>query len=126
MVTNNAVVSRVELVYDRDCPNVAGCRAALRAALTTLGMPAVWKEWERSSPGMAAGYRSFGSPTVLVDARDIHTGAQNGDAAGNSCRVYADEVSGELSGFPSVSPIVKALLAADPGVNHAVPRPAIF
>lgn len=111
-MTEESSIPIVELVYDRDCPNVADCRAALIVALETMGLPTVWKEWERGSPDIPGEYLGFGSPTVLVDARDVHTGARNGESAGSSCRIYADAASGELTGFPSVSSIERALTAA--------------
>lgn len=97
----------IELVYDRDCPNVGSCRGVLRSALVQLGVSQSWSEWDRSASDTPAVYRHFGSPTILVNGRDI--AAQAGaEHAGNSCRVYADE-SGALTGTPSVELVLKAL-----------------
>ena len=40
----------VELVYDKDCPHVAATRANLLRAFEAAGVPAMWTEWEQSSP----------------------------------------------------------------------------
>ncbi len=103
----------VELVYDQDCPNVNDCRAALRKALTEIGAASEWREWDRSSTATPTKYRGFGSPTVLINGRDIcgPIGTQTSD--GNSCRVYADEERGCICGVPSVATIVNALQATN-------------
>jgi hypothetical protein len=99
----------IELIYDQDCPNVEPCRAMLRSALAEVGMPPSWREWDRSAPETPAAYRAFGSPTVLLDGRDISVGPGGAAPAGNSCRVYADEDGGTLRGTPSMRVIVGAL-----------------
>ncbi len=97
----------VELLYERDCPNVGEARANLRRALTGAGLPASWTERELSAAAVRSPLRAFGSPTVLVNGRDV-AGAAPGDAA--CCRVY--EVAGGRSGAPPAELIVRALRAA--------------
>ena len=124
MATDNRIAPNVELVYDRDCPNVGDCRDALRSALTEFGAQLLWHEWDRNSAGTPTVYRNFGSPTILVNGRDIHTAAQAVEPEGNSCRVYANDVDGGFSGSPSVSSIVNALIAAtndDPIMRRNIP-----
>jgi mercuric ion transport protein len=111
----------IELVYDLTCPNVERCREALRAAMAHVGLPPSWTEWDRNDPATPAVYRPYGSPTVLVDGRDIAappdtvadgtaaTVALRAIPSGNSCRVYSDDAVGRLSGAPSVPSIVRAL-----------------
>lgn len=100
----------VELVYDADCPNVDSARAVLREALTALGVREEWQEWDRGSPETPQFLRRFGSPTVLVNGRDV--GGDDGSRAGaNSCRIYAD-ASGRVSGVPSPQLILAAIAAA--------------
>ncbi|MGD2067185.1 MAG: alkylmercury lyase [Gemmatimonadota bacterium] len=70
----------VDLIYVPGCPNVEMARAALRAALPDGG----WREWNLASEATPERFRRFGSPTVLVDGRDV-TG-QEGGAAGMACR----------------------------------------
>jgi len=76
----------VELVYFDGCPNADRAREQLRAAMGESG----WKEWNLSSSGVPPGLRRFGSPTVLVNGRDV-TGEDGGNAA-MACR--ADGVPG--------------------------------
>ena len=57
---------KVELVYDKDCPNVAEARHNLLRAFAEAGTPARWTEWDQSRPETPARLRGFGSPTVLV------------------------------------------------------------
>lgn len=101
--------TRIELVYDRDCPNVDRARGAIREALGTLGVPPVWHEWDRQAEQTPEALRHFGSPTVLVNGRDIgcdENGEPEPDA--NSCRVYVDE-TGCLCGAPSARLILAAI-----------------
>ncbi len=101
---------RIEMVYDRTCPNVEECRASLRAALIEIGAPPVWSEWDRNAEETPTALRGFGSPTVLIDGRDI-CGCSDGLGAvpiANSCRVYRDD-RGALCGVPSVQLILAAL-----------------
>lgn len=86
----------VDLVYVPGCPNVEAARAALRAALPDGG----WSEWNLASRTAPERFRRFGSPTVLVDGRDV-TGEEGG-AAGMACRA---------DGAPSAR-LIRAALAA--------------
>ncbi len=101
----------VELIYDADCPNVAATRSVLITAFTKTGTSARWKEWERSSPGSPAYAQSFGSPTILVDGKDI---AGIGPTAGTrACRVYSGG-GGLLQATPPLDLISAALLNGVP------------
>ena len=97
----------IELIIDRDCPNVDGARAELRRALAGLELPLEWQEWDRESPDAPAHARKYGSPTVLVDGRDVAGDNTEGDA--NCCRVYA-QADGRLRGAPSADLIRAALI----------------
>ena len=99
----------VELVYDKDCPNVAEARQNLRRAFAEVGVPARWSEREASSPETPAHLRGFGSPTILVNGRDV-AGAEPGEAS--SCRVY-EVGAGRPSGVPPPDMIARALAAAE-------------
>lgn len=96
----------VELIYDGDCPNVSETRVELLRALTKLGLPAGWREWERGKPDSPDYVRRFGSPTVLVDGREV-SGAAPSDTA-SCCRLYADG-AGKFRGSPSAELIASAL-----------------
>jgi len=96
---------RVELIYDSDCPNAAPTRENLARALAQAGVPAKWREWERSDPATPERARRFGSPAILVNGRDLE-GLEGQRAP--SCRLY-QTAAGSSSGAPPVELIVKAL-----------------
>lgn len=105
----------VELVYDRGCPNVGRARANLVAAFVRAQMAPRWHEHpcnDASTPDYA---RGFGSPTILVDGRDVVDGVPDANA---SCRIYRDD-TGRVTGTPPVERIVDALLRA----RNAEPSP---
>lgn len=94
---------RVELLYSPECPNVDAAREQLRRALAEAGLPLRWKEYDVSSPSAPKRVRGFGSPTILVDGRDV-SGASSAEAA--SCRVY---LGSEVRGVAPLATVVRAL-----------------
>jgi hypothetical protein len=113
-------MTRVELIYDADCPAADGARRNLREALEGVNPPPRWTEWERSSPAAPQWTRAFGSPTVLVNGRDI-AGSEAVGAA--SCRIYQPQ-PGSLAAVPPVGMIAAALReasAAEPVPRDAAP-----
>ena len=103
---------RIELVYDRDCPNIERARAMIRSALEEIGAATAWTEWDREDVRTPRELRRYGSPTVLVNGRDVGCD-ENEDtrADANACRVYMDEC-GCLCGAPSSALIIKAIRGA--------------
>ena len=95
----------IELIYDADCPNAAQARSNLRQALDIAGLPIQWREWIRTAPQTPQGRRRFGSPTVLIDGRDVAGGGVL-DGAG-ACRIYRD-----AHFLPQGAPAVSLILAA--------------
>lgn len=85
---------KVDLVYFDGCPNADDARANLRAVLAAGS----WREWDLSSSETPDRFRRYGSPTVLVDGRDV-TG-DGGTTGGVACRA---------DGAPSPQAIRKAL-----------------
>jgi hypothetical protein len=96
---------KVELIYDKDCPNVGKARAELMRAFSQAGVPAKWVEWDRGDPSSPPYVRAYGSPTVLVDGKDV-AGAP--PAGGACCRLYGDSKGG-LGGAPPAELIAAAL-----------------
>ena len=97
---------RVELVYDEECPQVAAARCALVEAFAQQSLSAAWSEWERSDPEAPDYARLCGSPTILIDGRDV---APPPTSAGDGCcRLYAAGPDG-LNGSPSADMIAAAL-----------------
>lgn len=99
-------MARIDLVYDADCPNAGQTRINLGKAMEMAGLPARWREWIRTDPATPQDLRRFGSPTILVDGRDIF-GGRPLDGAG-ACRIYPGEKL-ERHGAPGVPMILAAL-----------------
>lgn len=101
-------IPEIELIYDRDCPNVPETRALIARVLNDLRLPTKWREWDRADPASPAYARQCGSPTVLVNGRDV-AGGLSPDAS--CCRVYV-EGTGRNRGVPPGEAITAALAAA--------------
>lgn len=95
----------IEFIYDRDCPNVEDARIALRDALLALKRTPIWQEWDRADEHAPHYVRAYGSPTILVDGKDI-AGMPPGDAS--ACRIYRNE-QGNTRGIPDTQLILAAL-----------------
>lgn len=98
----------VELVYDADCPNPANARAQLLRAFSKAGIEARWREWRADDIEAPPHVRGYGSPTVLVDGRDVAGAAPIEGMRG--CRVYAGTGDGPR-GAPPVEIIVSRAIA---------------
>lgn len=101
-------MATVELLYFLDCPNVPAAREQLRRAFEVIGAPPTWTEVDVSSDAAPAYARGYGSPSILVDGKDV-TGATAG--GGSSCRIYAGSDS---RGVPPLDAIVAALRSSAP------------
>ena len=97
-------IPKVELVFDPDCPNVAAAREALRRGFAAAGVAPRWCEHLSSEAPEYA--RGLGSPTILVDERDVTAGAEPSPEA--CCRVY-ETADGRLAGVPDVETIARAI-----------------
>lgn len=101
---------RVELIYEHTCPNIEAARDQLRSAFAEMNEEPHWQEWDvadSSTPDYAHGY---GSPTILVNGRDVS--AMNTEGHDYCCRVY-HQADGAIRGVPSVNSIVLALRASE-------------
>jgi mercuric ion transport protein len=98
--------TRAELIYDRDCPNVPKARARLLRAFAEEGVSPRWLEWEREDPASPTYVRGYGSPTILVDGKDVEGVLPSNDI--RCCRLYAHPLTG-FQWAPSVESIVSAL-----------------
>ena len=99
----------VELLVSPDCPNVPAARRELRRALKQAGLRPVWTERDVTSAGAPERIRGFGSPTVLVDGRDV-SGATPAEGTA-SCRVY---LGSAVRGVPARATLVRALTDGTP------------
>jgi len=104
---------KVELVYEKTCPNVDAARAQIRKAFTQIKREPQWQEWEVSDSRAPDYVQVYGSPTILVNGKDV-SGLAPGDCKDN-CRIY-DGDNGRLSVVPPLEKIVSALLKD--GDNH--------
>jgi len=93
----------VELVFSPECPNVDLARGRLAEALRTLGHAPVWTEWNRDDAAAPDYVLRFGSPTILVEGRDVSAAPP---CFADSCRMYPSS-----DGFDR-APSVEALIAA--------------
>lgn len=64
----------------------------LSRALHEVGAPAVWTEWDTADPACPPGLKGYGSPTILINGKDVAPGPHPwappaGDAAPR-CRLY--------------------------------------
>jgi len=75
----------VDLVYTSDCPNVSLARANLLLAFARAGVKPKWSEHRIGDPEAPVHTRGYGSPTILVDGRDV---AGQPPSAETCCRVY--------------------------------------
>ena len=88
----------IELVYFEGCPHVARARENLAEALGSVGAANEWKEWDLMDAETPDWAKQFGSPTILVDGKDV-TGEGPG-ASAMACRA---------DGAPDVPVIAVAL-----------------
>lgn len=91
---------KIDLIYDIHCPNIQATREVLKKTLLQKGFTPYWKEWERNSEKTPESFRRWGSPTLLINGRDI-LGASPSIA--NSCRIY------QSGGVPSEKEILNAI-----------------
>lgn len=73
-------MSNVELIFDAHCPHVEAARQQLRQVFQKLGQPPDWQEWDRAAPSSPQHVRQYGSPTILIDGKDV-IGAAPSDGA---------------------------------------------
>jgi len=117
---------RVELVYDRDCPNVPGARAAIVRAFCDVGLTPRWSEWVRTATESPERVRAFASPTVLVDGADV--AGEGPRAIAGACRLYLG-ADGRPTGIPPTEIIAAALrrvIRSDAPRAGRRPRPTVF
>ena len=96
----------VELVYFAGCPNIHKARQRLLSACKAAAIAPQWQEWRADDPEGPRHVRNWGSPTILVNGRDVAGATKNtGDA---NCRLYAGP-DGILDGAPAVALIQEAL-----------------
>ena len=98
-----AATPKVELVYDPHCPNVDRARERLRQAIGEGDEALAWTEWRSDDQALPDYARGHGSPTILIDERDVAAD----HSRGSSCRL-CDQGDGTLDPAP-IATIIAAL-----------------
>jgi len=99
-------MNQVEFIYDDDCPNVERARKVLINAFSLAKQIPSWKEWSRSDLNSPDYVQRYGSPSILVNGRDIVEAQTLSDTS--CCRIYEGE-QGRFQGFPTIDSVVTAL-----------------
>jgi hypothetical protein len=102
----------VELLWWEGCPSTERALAAVREALSDLGLSGVevhTREIETDDDARAAGF--VGSPTILIDGKDLVPAADD-EQIGLSCRVYRRR-DGRISPIPDPDDLREALQRAE-------------
>jgi len=93
---------KIELIYFNGCPNINLARENIKKALADIGDKIKWDEWEQSDPNAPDYIRQYGSPTILVNGKDV-VGSPSDTCSANSCRLY------ENGSAPSIDIIKSAI-----------------
>lgn len=106
---------KIQLLYFSGCPNVAATRAALRDALAAEKLDLPIEEVDVEEAGAPEWARGWGSPTILIDGKEIYDQQPSGAQA---CRLY-------VGGTPSVEVIRSRIARARPSGSKRVALPMI-
>ena len=90
---------KVQLLTFPGCPNADAAREVLQRVLSSAGIRAPIEEVDTVAPDTPEPLKGWGSPTILIDGRDV---AGQEAPGGATCRLYRDE-EGRLRGTPSVA-----------------------
>jgi hypothetical protein len=101
---------RIQLLTFTGCANAGAARELLSRVLASTGAGPAFEEIDMQSPDAPERYRSYASPTILVDGVAI-----GGVAAGHGscCRLYLDDSLRRLVGLPTEGAIRIALARAE-------------
>jgi hypothetical protein len=99
---------KVQFQFFADCPSHASALERLKEVLAEERVDAELDVVEVESEEQAERLNFPGSPTILVDGRDIDSQGREGQPVGLTCRVYTLE-DGRFSPLPSKDMIRRAL-----------------
>jgi len=103
---------RIQLLTFPECENAVAARERLVRVLAASGIGHAFEEIDTQAAGTPEPYRSYASPTILVDGVPVGDGdPRNGTWGDCCCRLYVDD-DGRLSGLPSEAAIRSALARA--------------
>ena len=92
----------IEFIYDNDCPNVKDAKKNLLKAINLTKTKHQVMDWERQSASSPEYVKNYGSPTILINKKDLLEMPENQKSS--CCRLYGDK------GAPSVELIHSAIL----------------
>ena len=95
----------IDILHVAHCPHLDTARAHVREAVAATDVRATVQELEITTSDEARRRGMHGSPTILLEGRDLFT--SDADVGSLSCRLY--DVDGGLAGTPSVRQIVAAI-----------------
>lgn len=95
----------LQLLTFPGCPNAAAARAVVKQALDSLGLDIPIEEVDVTASDTPLQLKRWGSPTILVDGRDV----AQGEPSGASCRVYRTS-DGRSAGSPELGLVVGHLV----------------
>ena len=101
--------SKIELIYENTCPNIDAARQQIKLACNKLDIKPDWLEWEVSAADAPKHIHGYGSPTILVNGKDVSGEMTAGDDY--CCRVYANSPGNK--GVPIVNDIMQAIQSAN-------------
>ncbi len=105
---------QIEILHIAECPNWSEAGVRMRAALASIGAGVGDIDYHLVSAVAQLDDLAFaGSPTILVDGRDLFP--SDGATSDLACRVYVSE--GRLAGLPTVNELIDALRARE--AQHA-------
>jgi len=93
----------IELIYFDGCPNEDAARKNIKNICKKSEQSIEFKEWEQSNEDLPEYAKGYGSPTVLVNGKDIVGEEPNGCEHGG-CRIYSG-----MTGIPSIEIIEEAI-----------------
>lgn len=115
-------VLTVDLIYFAGCPNIERTRENLKDAFARLGRAPSWLEWDAGDGATPAEFQGYGSPTVLVNGRDVAPLDQPTPSGVRACRIYGFD---DFPGAPGVDLLARVIeSAAGPVAATRAPRPA--
>ena len=100
---------QIAILYFEGCPNHVPTVERVKQIVADMGLAVPVAEVQIRTPEEAQQQRFLGSPTVLVNGRDIDPNARQQTSYGLSCRVYRG-----MAGLPPEDMIRTALQSTPP------------
>ena len=109
----------IELIVEKTCPNIEAARQQITRACNNLNIKPLWQEWEVSAADAPEHIHGYGSPTILINGKDVSGDMTAGDDF--CCRVYNNEQNNN-KGIPALNDIEQAITNANQ-IQATTPAP---